>query len=154
MPCSPRRERLAWAAGLFDGEGCFYTSRVTPAASITQKDRRVLDDFRSVVVMGSVYYSHVGTPYHYQVTGLERVQALIAMLWSWLGEVKREQARKVLVQYRDAPIRRSIHSRTCQEGGCTEPFYAKEWCSHHYDSWRYKNALLPEEAAVTDTDRP
>lgn len=52
-----RREEMAWAAGFFDGEGCFSYSRkvYTPTIAIAQVDRQVLDRFRAAVGIGKVY---------------------------------------------------------------------------------------------------
>lgn len=93
---------LAWAAGFFDAEGCFSsTARVGVSASITQTDRELLDRFRGVVGFGNVYgpYETKASDgfrrkphYFYKAHGRERVQALLAMLWIWLGTAKRQQA--------------------------------------------------------------
>ncbi len=107
------REQLAWAAGFFDGEGCFCTHFRAKAdshkytATIGQVDRRVLDHFREAVQLGKIY-GPMG-PYkgqlpnarpHYKIDiyGFEQVQALLALLWTWLGPVKREQAKSILLR--------------------------------------------------------
>ena len=53
----PDREELAWAAGFFDGEGCFsYTEKARyGVATITQADIRPLDRFKTAVRVGNVY---------------------------------------------------------------------------------------------------
>jgi hypothetical protein len=96
------RLRLAWAAGFFDAEGCFSsTARVGVSASITQTDRELLDRFQSIVGCGKIYgpyATHASDRYlrkpHYffKAHGRERVQALLAMLWIWLGAAKKLQA--------------------------------------------------------------
>jgi hypothetical protein len=111
------REELAWAAGFFDGEGCFsYTNAGRfPMIRIGQTEREPLDRFHTVVgELGKVY-----GPYNlqrpgrlskkpqwaFQVTGHERVQAIAALLWFKLGSTKRAQAAGVLER-----------SRTCAKG--------------------------------------
>lgn len=90
-----RREELAWAAGLFDGEGSASNNRRTATTSsiklsVGQKDRRVLDRFHAAVGVGTVYGPRAGM-YYYQAHSLESVQAVVAMLWQWLSPVKRGQ---------------------------------------------------------------
>lgn len=96
------RENLAWAAGFFDAEGCFSsTPRTGVSASITQTDRELLDRFRQAVGIGKIYGPYK-TPqpdryrrkphYFYKAQGRERVQGLLAMMWTWLGTTKRQQA--------------------------------------------------------------
>lgn len=74
--------------------------------AIGQVGRELLDRFRLAV--GGVGLIHGPyqkenprqKPVHkYVATGFKYAQAVIAMLWPWLGEVKREQARRVLVGY-------------------------------------------------------
>jgi hypothetical protein len=103
MTFNPNREELAWAAGFFDGEGCFSFS---PAGryvcvSIGQTEREPLDRFQRAVQLGNVLGPYdmrkndrwVRKPqYFYRANGYERVQAIAALLWFKLGLVKREQA--------------------------------------------------------------
>ena len=50
------REELAWAAGFFDGEGCFCFSEAGQyvCVSITQTEREPLDRFERAVGLGKV----------------------------------------------------------------------------------------------------
>lgn len=52
---APGRTQLAWAAGFFDGEGCFSLSRSTsyPCVSITQREPQVLLRFADAWDSGS-----------------------------------------------------------------------------------------------------
>jgi hypothetical protein len=94
------REALAWAAGLFDGEGSVthgggYDNRY-PVIQITQVEPKVLHRFRNAVGVGTVLgpYSN-GTrskrTYHFCAYGFEKTQAIGAMLWTFLSPVKRSQ---------------------------------------------------------------
>ncbi|HEV8682951.1 MAG TPA: hypothetical protein VGS09_09290 [Actinomycetota bacterium] len=110
------REALAWAAGSFDGEGCFHflirhrsdgaLDRVTQVR-ITQADPEVLLRFKDALGgLGAVYgpynrrRSNWSPQWQYAAYGFHQAQAIIAMIWPWLGSVKREQAREVLIQNR------------------------------------------------------
>ena len=96
------RELLAWAAGFFDGEGNAQLNKKSyPRVQINQLDREVLDRFTEAVGVGKVYgpyqhNSHKNSYFQYQVNGFERVQAVMAMLWPWLGSAKRSQFAAVL----------------------------------------------------------
>lgn len=110
------RENLAWAAGLFDGEGCFFLGgrkrggRVETwiETRITQAHPEVLHRFREALGMGRVYgpygrsKSNHRPQWQYVIYGLQGTQATIAMLWPWLGTVKRGQASSVLLRLREA----------------------------------------------------
>ncbi len=111
--------QLAWAAGLFDGEGCTsarsYKRRpgsVRIYASVSQSSHSaelvpsVLERFqRAVGGMGSI-----GAPYLDQRSGtfthqwrtcsFEETQAVTALLWSNLGGIKRVQAADALDRFR------------------------------------------------------
>jgi hypothetical protein len=112
MPLLPDREELAWAAGFFDGEGCFsYSERARyGVATIGQTDIRALERFRGAVGLGNIYgpydYRYPGRMskrpwWNYRAHRREHVQAIVAMLWFKLGPIKREQARAVLRHYRN-----------------------------------------------------
>lgn len=111
------RESLAWAAGLFDGEGSIVfgwkdgrttNSGVTPsypnlAMSVRMTDVRPINRFYFAIGgIGQRYKPHRGSGpdpdkiyklvYGWGITGFEGCQAVIAMLWFKLGEEKKEQA--------------------------------------------------------------
>src|SRR3990167_8425089 len=54
-----RERSYAWAAGLYEGEGCFYKGKLTnghtPRLQIRMTDREPLDRFVAVVGSGKVY---------------------------------------------------------------------------------------------------
>lgn len=97
---STRREHLAWAAGFFDGDGCFSgaSSRI---ATITQTDARILRRFQHVVGLGNIYgpylsgvqdsWSHQPA-FQWRTNTFEHTQALAGMLWFMLGSAKKQQA--------------------------------------------------------------
>jgi hypothetical protein len=96
---------LAWAAGFFDGEGSVYyrgRKRQELCLAVSQSDRRPLDRFCSAVGIGAVRgpykakYSNAKPYYVYSIGSHVPVQAVVAMLWRWLSEPKREQATQAL----------------------------------------------------------
>jgi len=105
-------EWRAWAAGLFDGEGCSALLRhrthpgyKTGELSVTQSSLvgspEVLRRFGIVVGAGYIsgpYSQRNATMdvYRWKVAALADVESVIAQLWPWLGEVKRAQAQRML----------------------------------------------------------
>lgn len=122
---------LAWAAGFYDGEGSTITDinlgagRVTLQVTVTQVDRQVLDRFRAAVGgLGNVY-GPFDRPnpkhrplYTYRVNRFEHSQAVLAMLWRFLDEVKRDQAVGALRKYHEnrRPRFRFAEGDACQRG--------------------------------------
>jgi hypothetical protein len=110
------REKLAWAAGFFDGEGCFSWSKSSRSmcVSIAQAHTGVLERFRDAVGIGRLYGPYRRGPsdlgrsplYFYRAQGQEQVQAVAAMLWFKLGGAKRQQAAAVVARW----------PRTCHRG--------------------------------------
>jgi len=104
---------LAWAAGIFDGEGhirCELRARLdgtfgSPRMifSVPQKDRRIPDRLVKAFGMGKVlgpYQNRKNTIYHFNISNFEHAQAAIAAMWKWLSPVKRAQASAALLRYR------------------------------------------------------
>jgi hypothetical protein len=109
MPFQPDREELAWAAGFFDGEGCFSWTRHWGCAVIHQTTLGPLERFqRAVGGIGKIYGPYA--PRHkdqwkrkpqwvFRAHRREYVQAIAALLWFKLGDVKRAQAIRVIRKY-------------------------------------------------------
>ena len=100
------REDLAWAAGFFDGEGCFYArkqhGKYYATMETDQVDPEVLAKCQRITGLGKVKGPYKqGNVKHqdqwrWQTLGFAHTQALVAMLWTWLGTKKRNQATRVL----------------------------------------------------------
>lgn len=106
-------EALAWAAGLFDGEGyigCFI--RKTPRGNenpilnmtvVQWHDPTVITRFQAA--LGGLGRIQVRTPkpdaieYTWRVASFEKVQASVALIWRWLSGPKRQQAIRALNGY-------------------------------------------------------
>jgi hypothetical protein len=111
MGFTPDREELAWAAGFFDGEGCFsWTQKAAwGCAAIGQTNRESLERFqRAVGGIGKIYGPYDfrrkdrwsrKVQWFFRASRREHVQALVLMLWFKLGAIKRAQALDVLSRY-------------------------------------------------------
>ena len=125
VKCTIKTERtwqpalVAWAAGLFEGEGCFSITRDRNqlTAVITMTDLDVLRTFHEVVGIGYIYSitspSARLTPngnlrkpmWRWGVGGNEGVQAVLAMFWPWLHQRRRERGVEILRLWRVGPKR-------------------------------------------------
>ena len=109
---SINRERLAWAAGLFEGEGCVSGQRIAgtfyPKLSLGSTDPDVLVAFQLAIGgFGNITTkSRRGTKPHWkpaqqwQLTRFEHLQAVLAMLWPWLKSRRRARIKQVLTDYK------------------------------------------------------
>lgn len=94
---------VAWAAGLFEGEGSCSISRRNrqPRVELAMTDRDAVERFAEIVGCGNVrFYAGVGPrrkdTWRWSVQGADDVVRVIGMLWPLLGERRRERATEVL----------------------------------------------------------
>jgi hypothetical protein len=107
----PRAELLAWAGGLYDGEGSAsltphrtHQGHFSPEVALTQSGTsspRVLERFREIVRRGRIYgpYAQEGARvpvFRWKAAAHDDVEYSLYVLAPWMGSVKREQARRVL----------------------------------------------------------
>jgi hypothetical protein len=119
---NPNREELAWAAGFFDGEGSIHLGkndpgkhRRCPKMSIGQSGetapillKRFQDAVGGLGSIGGPYgpypnqksFNRLST-YKWGAGGFPSVQAACAMLWPFLGPVKRDAIKRVFVEYKE-----------------------------------------------------
>src|SRR5258708_2428968 len=106
-----RAEAIAWAAGLFDGEGTTSASDRwdTPHVSVPQagdSEPEVLRRLLEILHVGTISGPEMRLPHQpswrFAVGGPTAVQVL-ELLWPSLGPVKRQQAELVLAAYRTHP---------------------------------------------------
>jgi hypothetical protein len=147
MAFAPDREELAWAAGFFDGEGCFCYSEAARyvSVSIGQTNPEPLERFRNAVGLGKINGPYLREhpnrlskkpQWVYQAYGVEKVQAIAAMLWFKLGSIKREQA---MTRLRRAVVCARGHRKKAGHKGCAT-------CQSNY--WRTRrDGTLFEQAA-------
>ena len=103
------REHLAWAAGLFEGEGYFSINSTRGAraiAGLATTDKDVSDRFNFVVGRGTVRVYEPPQPtykiqYRWTVEGFEDLQFVAALLWPWLGTRRRARIAEVLNTVRE-----------------------------------------------------
>ena len=105
-------EELAWAAGLFDGDGSTYfakhkthTGYVRAEMAVTQSSPsgmpEVLMRFRDLVGIGAVSGPFGGNEvwepvYRWKAHKFWEIDAIADILWPWLDSVKRHQALTVI----------------------------------------------------------
>lgn len=101
---------LAWAAGLFEGEGCFSFQPKAPRAMLSMSDEDVVRRFHQTVGIGSVHQTkrREGRKdlWTWTAAGFPSFQYIVALLWRWLGTRRRARARELLRQFAALPARR------------------------------------------------
>jgi hypothetical protein len=97
-------ELLAWAAGFFDGEGTTIarSDKGRPAyhqldVSLPQASRAVTPEVltkfqRAVLGVGQIYGPNASNLYRWRAGGRIGAELTLALIWPWLGAVKRAQA--------------------------------------------------------------
>lgn len=95
---------LAWAAGLYEGEGCTRFNGTTAVMKLAMVDRDIVEAFHRVVVAGKIYGPYkrsTQVQHEWVLNGWDRVASLYEQLKPWLGRRRREQAETVLsMRYR------------------------------------------------------
>ena len=99
------REDLAWASGLFEGKGCISGWTVDGHkryfhTTLSTTDEDVIRKFHLIVGVGTVtgpfQKAHYKPYWRFRTSSFEEGQALIAVLWSWLGTRRKAKAVEVL----------------------------------------------------------
>lgn len=113
-----RREELAWAAGFYDGEGSTLSVHGNRGirVCVNQVVLAPLVRFKEAVGCGVIYgpYKRPGKAsdvWHYRAQSYAEAQHVIAQLWTWLGDTKREQARVILERLKSNPDYRPVSKR-------------------------------------------
>jgi hypothetical protein len=100
-------EEIAWAAGLLEGEGCISHANGRLFVQLKNTDLWVVERFAEIVDVGTVYgpYRADGSkdahlyrrkPFWVWVGYQEDGEVVIAALWPWLSERRRERAFQLL----------------------------------------------------------
>ena len=107
------RELLAWAAGLFDGEGStiaradarrpgYFRLEVSVPQSGGDDPPEVLTKFqRAMLGVGAVRPQPDGSMHRWSAGGRVPAELSLALMWPWLGSVKRAQALAALTTVED-----------------------------------------------------
>jgi hypothetical protein len=117
---------IAWAAGLFEGEGCwnFYVPRSGSKTNRTQArlgmtDEDVVRRFATVVGCGKVRGPvNRGNPEHkpmfeWYIQRRKHVLALIELFWPYMGTRRRAKAQEILDLNEARPLEERTH---CPQG--------------------------------------
>ena len=114
---------LAWAAGLFEGEGSVFLVKSTPALSLTSTDLDVVERFKAIVGVGCIrarkHRPEHKLPHEWRIGNFHDIQAVIAMLWRWLGARRRARATECLLVARAGgltPRHRRLRITECPQG--------------------------------------
>jgi hypothetical protein len=114
-PHLDRATELAWVAGFFDGEGYIgaggsqgrRTIEMSIGQSTTDSLPQTLSRVRVALGVGRFQGPRIPSnpwskmpQYVWTANAYEDVQFATAMLWTWLGPVKRGQARDALLRFR------------------------------------------------------
>ena len=116
----PSKIDVAWAAGLFEGEGCIHLARPTakrvqPRLEIRMTDQDVLERFCQVVERGSVQ----SRPYDQAPNSLKRVwkwgvydcegaRHVLNLIWPHLGKRRKKKAEEVLHAIRHMQSKKEV----------------------------------------------
>lgn len=131
------REALAWAAGIFEGEGTISLARSSPVLSVSSTDEDVLLKFHQIVQCGVVDgpYNLARKPkkgsttptkpfWQWRTYGFEKPQAVLALFWHWLCQRRRRRAREVLGVCKNGGVRNK-YKKHCKRG-------------HEFPAWKDK----------------
>jgi hypothetical protein len=89
---------IAWAAGLFDGEGSTSILKAQRdkyayvRMNVPQKYREVLDKFMTVVQVGKIYKHNSRDMHSLDIYKQEDVVSALNLLWPHISEIKKKQA--------------------------------------------------------------
>lgn len=114
---------LAWAAGLFEGEGCFTTSTykktgyVQCRAKLNMTDEDVVKRFHHIIGVGTVIFVPVRSPgtlpqWQWGVSKISSVKLVFELLSPWFGERRKHQGLDVIARsekYKES--RRKFHRK-------------------------------------------
>lgn len=117
---------IAWAAGLFEGEGCMNSHPRGKRGSGTQlrlamTDRDVVERFAAVIGCGNIHRPrHDPRPNHkpvytWALYESARVVEVIELLMPWFGERRRAKAMEVLAVARDIDVHKGKRTH-CPNG--------------------------------------
>lgn len=101
----PTMRDLAWAAGIYEGEGtCVRNGKGSSTAVVTQKDRWLLDRFQQLFG-GRIYLrtyrrtgygsSEMASNFRWQING-KRARGFLLTMYTFLSPRRRTQIRRAL----------------------------------------------------------
>lgn len=90
---SPTLNQIAWAAGVFEGEGSACWAGTTPQVRVTQKGIWLLERFQELFG-GAIYKTHKNC-HCWQVNG-SRARGFILTIYTYMSPRRKEQLKKCL----------------------------------------------------------
>lgn len=126
------REGLAWAAGLFEGEGSIICRRQCVkgrdydqwSLTLASTDLDIIERIHKIIGFG-----HITGPYHpkgstkpvwnWRITKASHTYAVLVALYPWLGERRRARAQECLEALGSKPVKR------CDRGHLWRPASVK-----------------------------
>lgn len=99
---SPDKTEIAWAAGLFEGEGCIHIGARNAGLMLRTTDHDVLVKFHRIVECGNIRGPlPVAEPHHkpswdWRAGSQADREAVLAAFLPWLGARRRERAQQML----------------------------------------------------------
>ena len=111
----PTKEEIAWAAGIFEGEGCFShnlngnrNTKRLPTASVQMTDRDVIEKFCAVVEIGHFNAQHSPSQnkpvYTWRTNTYEGVKYVYDLLSPWLCARRLAKGKEELDAYLNQEI--------------------------------------------------
>jgi hypothetical protein len=122
-----RSEEIAWAAGLFEGEGCFAYTPNHVRADLAMTDHDTVRRFGAVVGVGRYYEKKKYASHHQQqlvwrVTDRAGVEAVLEMFRPWLSPRRLARGEEILrLQAEVAAANRAERDRACRNGHLRTP---------------------------------
>lgn len=107
------KAEIAWAAGLFEGEGSICTSPTKRSATrrivLSSTDKDVLERFGAVVEAGKLYGPHKQRGkgykpiYTWSISDYKEVQRIAEAFLPWLGKRRTEAVEQFMEELPDGP---------------------------------------------------
>ena len=123
-----RATEIAWAAGLFEGEGNLYLQQTSgrrgpkqPQMSLAMTDRDVVERFREVVGEGTIRihddlkHPHFKRQYRWRMCGWKRISDALDLFKPYLGDRRLEKVRE-FEEARDEPRKGHQSKERCERG--------------------------------------
>lgn len=102
---------VAWAAGIFEGEGCLTKrGRTSGEAQVGMTDKDIVERFGAIIGVGRLHVERRNNPrhstvYRWTLTNQADVAKLICLFWPWMGERRRAAAMEMLERFSKSPGR-------------------------------------------------
>jgi hypothetical protein len=156
---------LAWAAGLFDGEGSTSTyipeRRTSPRRQMAvsqggaeREQPAVLRRFKQIVRIGSITGPYAGL-YYWKITKNDDVDLVGRVLWPYLSGEKRRQFTAAAIRMQ-RPLPSTLHHKAVREFECAwaaglfdgEGTFSTYRDARMRQSWRGVSMSIPQASAT------